>query len=364
MPYTDAAPAPPPRDAARAFLPRSLERAGFLSPEEKAAWRRVLDATDSAALRGADGGRAALKSALSCRVVYCSGFWRAAYATALYGVMYFSPLIMKAMFAESAPDASRVALLTSIPFVCGAAAHAANALHSSRTGERRAHIAAPWFLACVVMCTVPVALIYGRPLLGFTLFTLASTGINAADGPDVSWVTSLMSGRQRALGLAAVNMFAAVGGFIGGRPRPRARARARRACRWRRGGPACGLTPRCHSPPPAPTSKGPYAIGLLSTTTGSFVAPLFCGGHRRRGQLRRRRPPGPGLARRLGRRRGGARAAARERGGERHRQRRRRRRLGQGPRAAGQRARAGGSRAGRSSGGCGEGGVVGAARVI
>jgi hypothetical protein len=50
----------------------------------------------------------------------------------------------------------------------------------------------------------------------------------------VSWVTSLLSGKQRALGLAAVNALTNIGGFV-----------------------------------------GPYVIGALSTATGNFNASIW-----------------------------------------------------------------------------------------
>lgn len=222
---------------ARLFIPRCVKTAWFLTADEKATWLEALAETGSApppppsqgqeqqqqdgggktaaAASSAGGDWAALKAALSSRVVYCAGLWRALYATALYAVMYFSPLIIKAMFASQKPDASRVALLTAVPFAGGAVAHALNALHSSRTGERRAHIAAPWICAGLVMATVPAALQNGASAAAFALFAVASTAVNSADGPDISWVTSLLGPQERALGLAAVNMFANVGGFVG-----------------------------------------------------------------------------------------------------------------------------------------------------
>jgi len=207
------------------FLPRSVATAKFLTAEEKEAWAAAIASTDSAMKPGEEGGWHALKSALTSRVVYCAGTWRAFYATALYGVMYFSPLIIRSILGidpKSADDgeASKVALLTAIPFVLGAVAHALNAIHSSHTGERRRHIATPWMLGGVCMGIVPLILKYAKrgphaDAAAFAMFILASVGINAADGPDVSWVTSLMTGEQRALGLATVNMLAGMGGFVG-----------------------------------------------------------------------------------------------------------------------------------------------------
>lgn len=146
-------------------------------------------------------------------MVYCAGTWRGFYATALYGVMYFSPLVIRAILGKPDASGSEVALLTAIPFVAGAAVHSINALHSSRTGERRVHIAAPWIFGGVCMALVPA--VYMNAKAAFALYILASAGIYSADGPDVSWVTSLMTGKQRALGLATVNMLANIGGFVG-----------------------------------------------------------------------------------------------------------------------------------------------------
>jgi hypothetical protein len=66
-------------------MPGSIQEAKFLTPAEKAAWMAAVASTDASAQGAAGGDCAALKSALTCPVVYCSGTWRAFYATALYG---------------------------------------------------------------------------------------------------------------------------------------------------------------------------------------------------------------------------------------------------------------------------------------
>ncbi|KAI8473097.1 MAG: hypothetical protein J3K34DRAFT_466869 [Monoraphidium minutum] len=149
--------------------------------------------------------------------------------------MFFTPLIIRAVLPGAAATGPRAALLAAAPFAAGVACHAANALHSQRRGERRWHIAAPWLLGGAAMALVPVCVSRGAAGAAFGVLVVASAGINAADGPDVSWVTSLMSGPERALGLAAVNMIANLEGFV-----------------------------------------GPYAIGALSTATGSYNGAMCC----------------------------------------------------------------------------------------
>jgi hypothetical protein len=202
--------APAPR---RLLLPATIADAKWLTPDEREAWAALVASTGSGASAEDESGWRGLRAAAACPVVYCAGLWRGLYATALYGLLYFAPLMIQqilpgAAAAGSADGASRAALLAAAPFALGAVAHVLNALHSSRSGERRYHIAAPWLLGGVCMALVPACLARGAPKAAFAMFVLASCGINSADGPDVSFVTSLMNGRQRALGLAAVNMFA------------------------------------------------------------------------------------------------------------------------------------------------------------
>jgi hypothetical protein len=94
-------------------MPNSIADAGFLTPEEKEVWAAAVASTDSGGSpppadprhSGGGGGRggsgagsgdgkaaapaqgswAALRSALTCPVVFCAGTWRGFYATALYG---------------------------------------------------------------------------------------------------------------------------------------------------------------------------------------------------------------------------------------------------------------------------------------
>lgn len=201
-------------------MPRSIHAAWFLSPEEKALWSRLVAATDSAVTPSEAGSWRAMRAVLRAPVVWCAGVWRGCYAAALYGVMYFTPLVLRSLRFGGAggsgghqPNASTAALLASIPFVLGAIAHLLNALHSSHTGERRAHIAAPWMLGGVLMAVAPVPLIHHHHLGTFVLFTAGAVGINAADGPDVSWVRGRAEGGQGKWG--AVQPAAVVGTWAG-----------------------------------------------------------------------------------------------------------------------------------------------------
>jgi hypothetical protein len=56
--------------------------------------------------------------------------------------------------------------------VLGALSHAANALHSSASGERRAHIAAPWVAGGACMAVAPACLAAGAARWGFAMFVL------------------------------------------------------------------------------------------------------------------------------------------------------------------------------------------------
>lgn len=130
---------------------------------------------------------ASLRVALRCATVWCGGAWRCLYAMAVYGLQYFTPLIVGAMLgsvrrlppgrpaprclpapAFYAPDtlstlalppappkqgtsSTEVTLLSAIPYAAAALFHICNALHSTRTGERRLHIALPWLAGGVFM---------------------------------------------------------------------------------------------------------------------------------------------------------------------------------------------------------------------
>jgi nitrate/nitrite transporter NarK len=104
------------------------------------------------------------------------------------------------------------------------------AAHSDRTGERRWHVAIPAAAGAVGL--VAAAHVPG-PAAALAALCLAAVGIWSALGPFWALPTALLSGRAAAAGIALVNSLGNLGGFV-----------------------------------------GPYGIGVVRETTGSFALGL------------------------------------------------------------------------------------------
>lgn len=105
---------------------------------------------------------------------------------------------------KGADTGALTVLLTAIPFSCASIVHLLNCLHSSRTQERKLHIAVPWALGAAAMLALPLA--WSRlPALGFMLLVLCNVGVNGANAVQTGWLVALLQGPQRALGLPLYN---------------------------------------------------------------------------------------------------------------------------------------------------------------
>ena len=139
----------------RFLAPNSIAEATFLSDEEKAALQACQPTTalggGGAVKSGSDKGSsgaaleapevtpprrtlaqdwASLKVAVACPIVWCSGAWRCLYAMAVYGLQYFTPLIIKATLTNESTSNTIIVLLTTVPYAAAALYHLANGMHS------------------------------------------------------------------------------------------------------------------------------------------------------------------------------------------------------------------------------------------
>ncbi len=149
-----------------------------------------------------------------------------AFVMGLYGLSFWLPTIIKELGYQQPMD---IGLVSAIPFGVGCVAMLAIARHADRRGERRWHIAIPAMLGGVGL--LASALLVATPQWAVAALTLGACGVLAAIPQTWALTTAFIGGGAAASGIALVNSFGNLSGFV-----------------------------------------GPYAIGWLKDTTGSTTA--------------------------------------------------------------------------------------------
>lgn len=132
-------------------------------------------------------------------------------ACGLYGFTFFLPQIVKQM--DPSYSATNIGLLGIIPWVVGAIGMLLIARNSDRTGERRWHVvglmvlAAVGLLGTIIFRTTPVA--------ALVCLSLVAVGVLGYLAPYWALAARVLSKEHTAVGLAAINSIAALGGFFG-----------------------------------------------------------------------------------------------------------------------------------------------------
>ncbi|GAA1958685.1 MFS transporter [Amycolatopsis minnesotensis] len=132
-------------------------------------------------------------------------------ACGLYGLTFFLPLIVKQL--DSKYSSTNIGLLGAIPYVVGAIGMVVLARNSDRTGERKGHVialvlvAALGFFGAIQFKSVPV--------LSLVSLSLAAIGVLGYLAPYWAMAAKVLSKEHTAVGLAAINSIAALGGFFG-----------------------------------------------------------------------------------------------------------------------------------------------------
>jgi nitrate/nitrite transporter NarK len=132
------------------------------------------------------------------------------FVCSLYGISFWLPTIIKAAGVKDALD---IGLLSAVPWGAGVIAMVLMARSADRTGERRWHIAIPALIGAIgfiisvkFSANVPVA------MLGLTIATMC---IMTALPIFWSIPTAYLGGAGAAAGIALINSFGNLSGFVG-----------------------------------------------------------------------------------------------------------------------------------------------------
>jgi MFS transporter, ACS family, tartrate transporter len=148
--------------------------------------------------------------------------------TGSYGLTLWVPTIVKGLSGFSNLE---VGLFSAVPYVVAALGMIAIGASSDRTGERFFHLAIPTAIGALgFIATATIQ----SPLPALVALSVAAAGDYGTRGPFWALPGRFLTGEGAAAGIALINSFAAIGGFV-----------------------------------------GPYAVGYLKEATGSFESPLY-----------------------------------------------------------------------------------------
>lgn len=185
------------------------EQVSWLDADEKR-WLAARLASEETGEGVSGHVRGSLAAVLRSPLVWLFTLIYFCYACGSYGLAFFLPAILKGL---GAPTPAAVGLLTAIPYLVGAVVMVVVSRHSDRTGERRLHLAIPLVAGAIGLLGAGLSL--QAPPLAYAFFILAGAGLMTAVANFWPRPTRLLAGPAAASGIAIVNSFGNIGGFVG-----------------------------------------------------------------------------------------------------------------------------------------------------
>ncbi|MBE3579352.1 MAG: MFS transporter [Caldanaerobacter subterraneus] len=131
------------------------------------------------------------------------------WVTGFWGFGFWMPTVLKSVSGWSG---SSIAFLVTIPMTLALIGFIVNGRSSSRTGEKRWHVALPLFLGAVGMGLSPFIT---NPVLNFLLVCLTAIGVYIGMGVWWTIPTSFLSGMAAAGATGLINSVGNIGGWVG-----------------------------------------------------------------------------------------------------------------------------------------------------
>ncbi len=186
-------------------LPNRIEEAGWLSAQEKADARKLLDAEAQNRHRVA---QVDLRAMFAQPRVWLLGLVLFFNSMTNGTVSFWLPQIVKSGgFSNVA-----VGFIVSIPYTIGAVVLLLWGMHSDRTGERRWHVVLPLLVSAT---GIGLAAVFDQVGLRITGLTLAATGMFSVLGIIFTLPGEFLLGLAAAGGIAVINSIGNLGNFAG-----------------------------------------------------------------------------------------------------------------------------------------------------
>lgn len=188
------------------YLDDKPEDARWLQAEEKA-W--LVREIRSEQRRAHEQHRVGILATLAHPVVWALGFINFALQSGSYGLTLWVPQILKGFGGLTDLE---VGLIAAIPFAFAAVGMVLIGRSSDRTGERFRHLATTLFVAAAGFAA---SAFVKSPLPALVLLTITAIGDLGGRGPFWALPSRFLAGPSSATGIALINSFGAVGGFVG-----------------------------------------------------------------------------------------------------------------------------------------------------
>ena len=196
--------------------------AAWLTPAQKSWLQRVLQNETIEVAQSHGRGAIQVWPILVLSLVYFG------LNTVSYGVSLWLPTLIKSL---SGMSNLAIGVLSAVPYVTAAVAMVFVGLHSDQSRERRWHTAVPAFAGAIALSVAAHTNSVGATT---ALISVTVLGVFSMMGPFWAMPTALLSGTAAAVGVAVINSIGNLGGFF-----------------------------------------GPYTIGALRNSTGSFKQGLL-----------------------------------------------------------------------------------------
>lgn len=191
------------------LLPARPAEANFLTAEEKDWISTELAREEEQKL---SAGRITVGEALlHGRVWHLTAIYFTAMA-ASYSMIFWMPQFMKALSNQYSN--TTVGMFVTIPYLFGVAATILVARSSDRTHERRYHAAVPAILGAISLMLLSATTIHSA-YVSIAVWSLVALGIYSMYGPFWSLPSEFLTGFSAAAGIALINSFGNLGGFLG-----------------------------------------------------------------------------------------------------------------------------------------------------
>ena len=185
------------------YLDDDIDRARWLPEDEKAVLRERLRAEP------AGHEHASVWATLGDGRVLLLGLLYFLAILGLYGLSFWLPQLIRTLGIK---DPWRVGLLSAIPYAVATVVMVLVGQNSDRTGERRWHLIGSAVAGALGL--LAAGAVRSDPVVGMIAFSVAAAGILSI--PPIFWTfpTTYLRGASAAAGIAAVNSFGNLAGFV------------------------------------------------------------------------------------------------------------------------------------------------------
>ncbi len=194
-----------------AYLDDSVEKAKWLTDEEKAVIKRDIEIDTKAKIAKGKPGSTSFMGMLANPYVWLLSLIFFLFNSGYYGINFWLPSIVKSLGVEGA---FKIGLISALPALCGAVTMILNSFHSDKVAERRWHIAIPALVGCVGL-VLSAYNTGGSPVVMMFWICFATAGTMALIPNFVSLPGTILAGTAAAAGIATVNSIGNLAGWAG-----------------------------------------------------------------------------------------------------------------------------------------------------